>query len=206
MVNMVDRFFLLCLLYHMERTNDQTRNWIAATQKGDLSWFDQFYLDNSDHFRKWAKAEFSLADEDLNDVYQQAAVIFYENLVDGKLNHLTSSVKTYLFGIGKNLILKRVSKKEIQYRHMDKLTEHWLFQGSANPDHSMTIDRVKKELLDLKEPCHSILEMFYLKNLGLEVIAERLNYGSSDVVKTQKSRCLKNFRTKINKWWNLQNK
>jgi RNA polymerase sigma-70 factor (ECF subfamily) len=188
----------------MERTNDQTRNWIAATQKGDLSWFDQFYLDNNDPFIKWAKGEFSIPEEEIRDVYQQAVVVFYENLIDGKLNHLSSSIKTYLFGIGKNLLLKKVTRREIEHRHMDKLTEHWLFQGSSNLDYSKTIDKVKKELLDLKEPCQSILEMFYLKNLGLDVIAKRLNYGSSDVVKTQKSRCLKSFRTKINKWWNLQ--
>jgi RNA polymerase sigma factor (sigma-70 family) len=190
----------------MERTNGQTKDWIAATRKGDLSWFDQFYLENKDAFHKWALGEFSLPEEDLRDVYQQAVVIFYENLLDEKLTDLNSSTKTYLFGIGKNLLLKRLNKNEIEYRHMNKLMEHWLFHDVELPDHSFTIQKVKKELIEMKEPCHSILEMFYLENMDLEAISGKLGYRSSDVVKTQKSRCLKNLRTKLSEWWNSQNK
>jgi len=190
----------------MEGTNDQTRKWIAATQKGDLSWFDQFYLENKDSFLHWASGEFSLPDEEMKDVYQQAVIVLYENLLVGKLNHLTSSIKTYLFGIGKNLLLKRVSKKEIENRHLDRVKEHWLFQGIEIPDNSLIIDRVQLEMKELKEPCQSILEMFYIESLSLEVITDKLDYRSSDVVKTQKSRCVKNLRTKLSEWWNSQNK
>lgn len=190
----------------MEGTKGQTQEWIQATQTGDLAWFDEFYLENKASFLKWAAGEFSLPEEDLKDVYQQATIAFYENLVDGKLKELTSSKKTYLFGIGKNLLLKRVNKKEIENRHIDRVKEHWLFQGQEIPENSSLIIKVKESLADLKEPCQSILEMFYIENLSLETIGDKLNYSSSDVVKTQKSRCLKNFRTKLSEWWNSQNK
>ena len=146
-----------------------------------------------------------MPEEEIKDVYQQATVVFYENLVDGKLDQLSSSLKTYLFGIGKNLLLKRINKKEIEHRHLDRVKEHWLFHGIDIPDNSQVVQRVRNELIEMKEPCHSILEMFYIENLSLEVITQRLEYRSSDVVKTQKSRCVKNLRTKLSEWWNSRN-
>ena len=86
------------------------QEWIQATQKGDLAWFDEFYLENKASFLKWAASEFSLPEEDLKDVYQHATIAFYENLVDGKLKELTSSKKTYGFIF---INLSRTSIKKI---------------------------------------------------------------------------------------------
>ena len=52
--------------------------------------------------------KYSRLDRDqLADVFQDAAIILIQNVRSGKLEVLTSSVKTYLFGIGKKLLLKR---------------------------------------------------------------------------------------------------
>ena len=51
-------------------------------------------------------------DKELNiDCYQDAVVSLYENLCNNKINSDSSTVKTYLFAIGKNKILNAIKRK-----------------------------------------------------------------------------------------------
>jgi DNA-directed RNA polymerase specialized sigma24 family protein len=45
--------------------------------------------------------------EDASEYYQAAVLIMYDNIHNGRLEDLRSSLKTYLFSIGKNLIWDR---------------------------------------------------------------------------------------------------
>jgi RNA polymerase sigma factor (sigma-70 family) len=50
----------------------------------------------------------------------------------------------------------------------------------------------------LGEKCKEVLTLFYYRGLTIEEIAAFLNYNNKDVVKSQKSRCLKSLKDKMN--------
>jgi RNA polymerase sigma-70 factor (ECF subfamily) len=50
---------------------------------------------------------------------------------------------------------------------------------------------------DMKEPCRSILKLFYIDNLSLKEIAVTLDYKSAECVKVQKHRCLKQLKEDV---------
>ncbi len=53
---------------------------------------------------------------------------------------------------------------------------------------------VTAHLEKLGEPCHSILKLFYYDSFSMESIAVKLDYKNTDVVKSQKLRCIKELR------------
>jgi RNA polymerase sigma factor (sigma-70 family) len=121
-------------------------------------------------------------------------MILYENMLEGKLTDLQSSLKTYLFGIAQNLIFKIHRKEEVNSRHETKLSEHWMFQSQPADSLDYLLDKTTEIIRQLKEPCRSIIRFFYMEGMELNEIAEEMEYRSSSVVKSQKARCVKKMR------------
>jgi len=176
---------------------NDTNDWIVRVRSGEQKLMETLYVDSRDEFIRWGMARMRLKEDEMIEVYQEASLILYENIIERKLVELQSSIKTYLFGIGKNLIYKnfRVQKRN---RLVDKednfLGTHFHGETDGGEDEKRIeewSDLAMELLGTMEEPCRSILDMFYRKCEKLEVIAENLNYKSKDVVKTQKSRCLK---------------
>ena len=53
---------------------------------------------------------------------------------------------------------------------------------------------MKKALENLGEPCRSILEDFYIKDLNMEDIRLKFGYTNSDNAKNQKYKCLQRLK------------
>ena len=53
----------------------------------------------------YLKNQFSLPTDDCEDVFQEAFITLYNNIQEGKLKELTSSISTYFMAICKNKTL-----------------------------------------------------------------------------------------------------
>ena len=62
-------------------------------------------------FIHWCTTNYSTDEESAADIFQDTVIAFYYNIRNGLLRELSSSVKTYLFAIGKNLALKKIRKE-----------------------------------------------------------------------------------------------
>ncbi len=136
----------------------------------------------------------------LVDIYQDAVIILYQNVVEEKITELKSSLSTYLFGIAKNLILKALRQKKRTPLQLDQIPEvavapHFLQQ--TNRDHEQ--HKMQAALARLGKTCKQILEYFYYYDFNLEVIAERMDYKNANTVKAQKHRCMKQLEEQLNK-------
>jgi len=147
-------------------------------------------------FLSWAVRNYSCSDEDAKEVFQQVMVIFYENIIVGKVTEITTQVKTYLFSIGKNKIqeLLRMKTRRASYSHDDYLmnTEH--FYGDEEDNYEETVHKVNKRLEELGDPCKSILVQYYYHRRNMQEIAEKFNYKNSDTVKNLKYKCLQRLK------------
>jgi RNA polymerase sigma factor (sigma-70 family) len=169
---------------------------IYAFRNGNTRALDDFYLLHRREFIKWAERTFGLDSAEAVDVYQDAIIILYENINRGKLSNLNASLKTYFFGIGKNLILKKLSRErsekrrwETIYRYADPTESELLSEHEEDK-----LEAVSAGLQGLSERNQSILKLYYYQHLPLKDIAEQLGYESVDVVKNQKVRCMKYLR------------
>lgn len=172
--------------------------WQSKLGKGDDSWLDELYHQNLEKFLSWSSRKYTLDSEELKDIFQQALVTLYENVVYKRITRLDSNPGTYLFGIAKNLVLKRLRNLNKMERHQVKLQEHWNFIQLDEDTLEETYQAVKKVLNETKDPCKIIIESYYLQGMTIQSIADKNNYKSADVVKTQKSRCMKALKTAVN--------
>ena len=58
-------------------------------------------------------------------------------------------------------------------------------------------EQLRKAFKVLGQKCKDVLTLFYYRGFDLEEIKNSLNYTNKDVVKSQKSRCLKTLRNMI---------
>ena len=58
---------------------------------------------------------------------------------------------------------------------------------------------LKKYYDELGDRCKSVLNLFYYQGYNLDEIREILNYSNKKVLKSQKSRCIKQLKNLVNK-------
>lgn len=169
---------------------------------GDEAAFKQVYEQNRIKFLYFAH-KYGLEEEESVDVYQDSYIAFYQNVLSGKLEVLTSTLSTYLFGIGKFLIMKRLEKNKRSVR-----SEKILKVVGADPsmvsdwdleDGALTREQqlLKEHFSGLGAQCQKLLTMFYYRGLTIREIIKAGGYSNENVVKSQKSRCLKTLRERI---------
>lgn len=167
--------------------------------KGSETAFRTVYEANRNTFLNYAK-KYGLDTEDVLDIYQDAYVALYENIQSGKFKELKSSLSTYLISIGKYMILEKLRKNkktvnsesilEIS-QDMDQTLENFdVVQKSLNPRQQLLNSHFER----LGEKCKAILKLFYYQKYSIKQIMEIGGYNSENVVKSQKSRCLKSLK------------
>jgi len=161
----------------------------------------KLYYANRDTFLNFGK-KYGLNFDDLSDIYQEAFIALRKHALSGKLNTVNSSLKTYLFGIGKFMIydLLKERKKTTSYEpslHVaDETIEPIAFK---NTNEELTIEQqlLRTFFKKLGKKCQEMLTLFYSRGLSIDEIVECTNYTSNSVVRSQKSRCIKTLKEMI---------
>lgn len=173
---------------------------LERIKQGDRLFLKELYRENRSAFTKWALWRYTCSEEDIADIYQQAFVILYNNVKAGKFTGENSGIRTYLFGIGKNLLNKYVSTRKHQDDPLDDVQEVFLSVDAANEGHETSHRQmlVQSLLRKVGEPCRSILIKYYFENYTMEAIAENLGYKSALVARKRKCECLMKIRKALN--------
>jgi RNA polymerase sigma-70 factor (ECF subfamily) len=153
------------------------------------------YQQYRSEFLHWVEKEFNCSSEDSQDIYQVTILIFYDNIQSGKLQHLSSSVKTYLFAIGK-YIAKETLRKE---KRNASLPKHERLMEYLQEEHDYTKDEriweaMRRAINRMSESAKRLLELFYYERKSMEEISLILNYRNSETTKNQKCRCMAQLR------------
>lgn len=168
---------------------------IQKIRSGGQTELGMIYEEYREEFLRWVSKEYNCSSDDSKDLYQLTIMIFYDNIRQGKLEHLVSSVKTYLFGIGKN-VAKENMRKEKRFVPFSK--EKWLKESLVD-EPSGRIDedsfaRAKSALTKLGQPCQRLVEMFYYEKKSIPEITLALNYKNPETAKNQKCKCMARLR------------
>lgn len=139
---------------------------------------------------------YGLEREDLTDVYQDAIIAMHQNFVLKQTVLTNSTVKTYLFGIGKHKIfdrLKALKKVYKTFEEKDSYEDVNLLETEPTKEQKL----LAKYFGHLSESCQDILKMFYYRNLTVKEMVKLSHYKDENTVKSHKSRCLKGLKKLI---------
>jgi len=170
---------------------------LAYIREGDERVLSQLYRTHRQPFMRWAKQHYNCEAEEASEIYQQAFVILYQNAKKGKMDHLKSSLRTYLFGIGKNLLYNLWRSPNRRMIHLDDLTEdlHELDTSYAERDHLKHQKLWIEDLLaQLSERARQVLYLYYFANYSMEAIANAMGYKSEKVAKKIKYDALQKLK------------
>ncbi|MCW5516890.1 RNA polymerase sigma factor [Muriicola sp. Z0-33] len=161
--------------------------------------FKKVYQDNRSLFLNFAR-KYGIPAADVLDIYQDAYIVFYENIGNGKLTELRSSISTYLMSIGKYMIMDRIRKDKKKIRSEELIASVGEIDSEIASYEIGNEELSTKQLLlrtyfdQLGEKCKAILTLFYYKKYSIKEIMIHGNYNSENVVKSQKSRCLRTLK------------
>ncbi len=170
----------------MQKNLEQAKKEIAS-----------FYTNHKSEFiNKFNKDYPTLYKDILIDIFQEAIVIGVEKVNHSKFEG-RSSLKTYIFGIGKNLIREyfRKIKQHNTYSSDVKYT-HSEYEDTFEIENPINIQStaLNKAMQKLEKHCRDILNAFYLEGKKYSEIKQEFNYSSVDVAKSTKSRCFKHLK------------
>ncbi len=167
---------------------------IKSDHKGTL---EKFYNEQKSGFMSWARSRFDCDQDTIVDVFQDAIVTLYHNIKEGKITGFETTPGAYLFGIARNLMLKRNLKDR-----RTTLTDDMSRETGEQLDYNI-FDRIEDDhrrhliaegFRKLKDSCRDILTLFYYHNYSMESIMNRLEYGSVDTVKSRKNQCMNKLK------------
>ena len=184
----------------IEKDFKQGSALLEAIKLGHPKTLEKLYDENRKPFVVWASQLYQCEDEDAIEIFQKAFTIFYFNVKNGKLIQLTSSIKTYLFSIGKNLFREKFRDKHNKLVNIEDVA----YSASVNEKVDTNIldqyqkehqkEVVRKLLEEIGDPCKTLLKLVFIHNYSVEAIVEEMNYSDERVVRKRKSLCLKKMR------------
>lgn len=174
-----------------------TVDLLRRLREGDDSPLRTIYRDCRTPFIRWIRQEFNCSDEDAIEFFQTAVVIFYDNVITGKLTELRVEVQGYLFSIGRNKAHEWLRHRRRQgHEATDLVLAHLKedYQAEDELEFTRQLQAVKGGLERLGEPCRSMLEYFYYFQWSMQAIGEKMGYKNEDTVKTLKYKCLQRLQ------------
>lgn len=169
----------------------------AIDTNNHKQWIEAVYTSHRESFVNWAKLHYSLDPSIILDIYQDATIILYNHFKNNKLLNVKSSIKAYLFGIGKNLIHNRMRKNkrteltdEFDDKQIDEVNFD-IFYSINGDDQREKLDTAFKQL---GTNCKELLTLFYYHQYSTDAIRSSMNYKSTSAVKSRKYQCLEKLR------------
>lgn len=174
---------------------------LAKLRKGDDSPIYELYRLYRDEFIAWSKSKYSSTEDQAKDAFQEAVLDFHQNVLSGKLTDLSSTIKTYLFQIGKFKLLN-IQKKERRLTYHDAL--HLIENGEAEKfmeeeNKAYTQEQISQAIDKLPEDCQKVLRLYYFNEYDMDSVAREMAYKNSDTAKSKKSNCMKNLMAELKK-------
>jgi RNA polymerase sigma factor (sigma-70 family) len=137
--------------------------------------------------------------EDAEDIFQDSIVVLYKRLTKENIT-LKCTLKTFFFGICKNLWMQRLDRKW-RLLYSENMAEEP--SGSYEiTDKEFSEEQLEKKrlfhkhFLTLPHRCQKIL-LLYLQNLPLKKIADELGLKNEEYAKSRKYSCKNILRKRI---------
>lgn len=202
---------------------------LAALRAGDSRPLDTLCRQQRGPFLIWSAQRYPLlSDDDRRDAFQDALIIFYENALSGRLQTLTASPASYLFGIGARQCHTSGKKfgKTINLSPFAFINDRGEPEAAGETDDFDAFQPLLAELVEdpyqldfspddaelarqqaftaawnqLAASCREILTGFYYENQTIPQLTISLAYEDANSTKSRKSQCLSRLKELLRPW------
>jgi len=148
---------------------------------------------------KYLVNENSGSDEDAEDIFQDGLIIIYKKITDNQLT-LTSSFKTYMYSVCRNLWLQKLNKRKVVMEKISDVEEYIdlpddIMNEISNEE--VELHRlVQLHFLSLNEDCQKVLRLF-MKDVSLREIGNIMGFKTEKYAKTRKYMCKEELKRRI---------
>ena len=133
--------------------------------------------------------------EDAEDVFQETIVILLQKVRQSDFI-LTSSLKTYLYAVAKNLWLKRLRDNKIRIVDNELSlttykTETEIFE--IEPEKSRE-EKVENWLLKITRNCQDILKALFFYEVPMDSLMVKMGWKNKHTASNQKHKCIQQIK------------
>ncbi len=184
----------------MEKEPPSDNSLLEAIAQNDAKTMERLYNEYRRPFIVWAGQTYHSEEEDAIEIFQKAFTILYFNVRQGKLTTLTSSLKTYIFSIGKNLYREKFRDKHTGHISIDDPNTFTVLSEQVDNSildaHQNAHQRevVRSLLEQIGDPCRKLLNLIFIQGVPPKEVVDLMGYSDDRVVRKRKSLCLKQLR------------
>jgi RNA polymerase sigma factor (sigma-70 family) len=127
--------------------------------------------------------------EDSKDVFQEAILVFYNNVINGNYDRI-NEITGFIITVSRNIWINKVRKikKEVEGSVLENYVDH-----SPSPLISIIMEEkwtAYQELLDnIGSKCKELLNYSVYEKLSMKEIAVKMNFANENAAKTHNYRC-----------------
>lgn len=158
--------------------------------------------------RNYSKGS-NITSNDLEDIYQDTILIFYEKIVAGSFV-LTASIQTYMNSVCRFQLLNRfkligLTVNDVDKYMFDNSDPKMKFDGNINDvlepiEHEneglfKALERALDAIKNSGGQCYELLTMFWHQRKSINELTAHFGYTNDGNTKHQKSRCQKRLKT-----------
>lgn len=129
-------------------------------------------------------------EEEAKDIFQDAIVVFYEQVKIGKFQ-LEAKISTFIYTVAKNMWLNKLKRAmlDISYRNtQDKnQADDSLFEQVLEKEKQYIVYDIMNQL---KEDCKQILIYTVYESRSMKEVSELMGFQNEQVARNKKSKCL----------------
>ncbi len=182
-------------------------DYIKGFRDNDDRVIGQFYKKSRQVFFAYFKKAYSKDEAYITELFQDSCIELWRNVQNGRLTvqGLTCALETYLFSIGRHLMMSRDRKasKCTEYQESIEGKDMSANDQEEASSRSELLDFVVRMVNSMKSPCRKLLGAQYWDRLSGAEIAKKLGYNSADSVKAQKFKCMRKLREMVEKFKKL---
>lgn len=158
--------------------------------------WQQFYDDHRSPFRMFFLRYTRMNSEEVLALYHDVMVVMHRKVSSQSLQPpLRSSLRTYMFGIGKMLYRKQGQAQTNWSDEIPEVAVAPVIEDEA--ERKAQAAMVKGLLARLDEACRRILDLVYIKGYAMESVAAALDLSSEGAARKRKFDCLKKLRQMV---------
>ncbi|MEJ7778605.1 MAG: sigma-70 family RNA polymerase sigma factor [Daejeonella sp.] len=135
------------------------------------------------------------SEDDAKDIFQESVIVLYNKVKSGNFE-LNSKLKTFIYSVCRRLWLKRLNAQSRQAKNIQDFSEFHPVEDDfeKHEEKDRHFNMMEQALVQLGEPCKTIIEDYYLQNKSMQEISEKFGYTNADNAKTQKYKCLQRLK------------
>lgn len=137
-------------------------------------------------------------DEDAEDVFQDGLIIVFKKIRDQQLE-LTSSFRTYIYSVCRNIWLQKLNKRKQFAREFSDVETFIDLPDKVDQFQEEEMEKYRlyqQHFLTLGGDCQKVLLLF-MKKLSLKDIAAEMGYKTEKYAKTRKYLCKEELKKRI---------